>query len=145
LRIPEKANEIFITGGKRIVLGQKSFDRMPALTLLHIEGTRTLVMEKQSFRNLTSPSLLIQIQNCDHLSIKTGAFENVQVRVSQTVQTDEQNGVPADKKIAIKHVKPERIVSLCPRLIIVMNAGVAVLLRSFRETQLSICCFRVFV
>lgn len=93
LRIPEKANEIFITGGERIVLGQKSFDRMPALTLLHIEGTRTLVMEKQSFRNLTSPSLLIQIQNCDHLSIKTGAFENVQVRVSQTVQTDEQNGV----------------------------------------------------
>jgi hypothetical protein len=78
LRIPEKANEIFITGGERIVLGQKSFDRMPALTLLHIEGTRTLVMEKQSFRNLTSPSLLIQIQNCDHLSIKTGAFENVQ-------------------------------------------------------------------
>ncbi|KAJ3661169.1 hypothetical protein Zmor_005579 [Zophobas morio] len=78
LRIPPEASEIFITGGDRITLGPKSFDQMTGLTLLRIDSTRTLVMEKQSFRNVTTPSLLIQIQNCDQLSIKTGAFESLQ-------------------------------------------------------------------
>lgn len=78
-RVPQETVDVFITGGERILLGPKSFDRMPGLAILHIEGTRTVVMEKQSFRNVTTPSLIIQIQNCDHLSIKTGAFDNVQV------------------------------------------------------------------
>ena len=81
LRIPPEASEIFITGGDRITLGPKSFDQMTGLTLLRIDSTRTLVMEKQSFRNVTTPSLLIQIQNCDQLSIKTGAFESLQVGI----------------------------------------------------------------
>ncbi|RZC41897.1 uncharacterized protein BDFB_008920, partial [Asbolus verrucosus] len=70
--------EIFIVGGRSIVLGQKSFNGLRGLALLHIKDTRQLVMETQSFHNVTSPSLIIQIQNCDQLSIKTGAFESVQ-------------------------------------------------------------------
>ncbi|EFA00394.2 uncharacterized protein LOC103312214 [Tribolium castaneum] len=77
-RIPLETVDVFITGGEKIALGPKSFDQMPGLALLHIEGTRSVVMEKQSFRNVTTPSLIIQIQNCDQLSIKTGAFDGVQ-------------------------------------------------------------------
>ncbi|CAG9818961.1 unnamed protein product [Phaedon cochleariae] len=69
-------------GGKEIIIASKTFNAMPGLTLIYINGTKKIVMETKSFYNINSSSLLIQMQNCDEIIIKTGAFEYIQSSVS---------------------------------------------------------------
>ncbi|KAG5884568.1 hypothetical protein JTB14_006594 [Gonioctena quinquepunctata] len=47
--IPKEVTEIFIFGGKKIIFSPKTFDALQGLTLIRIEGTRKIVMEKKSF------------------------------------------------------------------------------------------------
>ncbi|KAJ8910283.1 hypothetical protein NQ315_016100 [Exocentrus adspersus] len=83
--IPKESIEIFITGGEELVFSSKTFNALSALTLLHIDQMKKIIMEKRTFFNVNSPSLLIQIQNCDELLIKTGAFENIQSSLSTEI------------------------------------------------------------
>lgn len=71
--------EMSINGGNIIQFTPKTFNSLPGLSLLHINGTKKIVIERKTFYNLSSSSLLIEIQNCDQLIIKTGAFENILV------------------------------------------------------------------
>lgn len=69
-----------INGGNIIEFSTKTFNSLPGLSLLHINGTKKIVIDRKSFYNLTYSSLLIEIKNCDQLIIKTGAFDNMGVR-----------------------------------------------------------------
>lgn len=77
--IPKETFELYIYGGQEINFASKTFDALTALNLIQINGTRKVVMEKKSFYHINPSSLLIQIQSCDELIIKTGAFEFVEV------------------------------------------------------------------
>lgn len=83
--IPKEITQIFIAGGKEVKFSSKTFNTLHGLTLVHIDSTKKITMENKSFFDINSPSLLIEVMNCDELVIKTGAFENVQVRVLLTL------------------------------------------------------------
>ncbi|XP_074033016.1 uncharacterized protein [Leptinotarsa decemlineata] len=83
--IPKEALEIYITGGEEIIFAAKTFNALPGLTLIEIKRAGKIVMEKKSFYNINSSSLLIQIRNCDEIVIRTGAFEYVQCPVSTEI------------------------------------------------------------
>ncbi|XP_050514618.1 uncharacterized protein LOC126889924 isoform X1 [Diabrotica virgifera virgifera] len=80
--VPKEAFEIYINGGRELTFSTKTFKEVPALSFIYLNGIQRVVMEKKSFYYITSSSLLIQIQNCDELIIKTGAFEYLQSSVS---------------------------------------------------------------
>nr|CAI5856264.1 unnamed protein product [Callosobruchus analis] len=83
--IPKEAFEIYLTGGRALTFGLKTFNALPALNLIYINGTTEVRIEKKSFYYINSSSLLIQIQNCDQLKVKTGAFELVSSSITTEI------------------------------------------------------------
>lgn len=72
--INPKVVEIYIIGGHTITFKDKSFNSLAALSMLYISSTQEVVFESHSFYNSTSPSLRVEIENCDKVAIRLEAF-----------------------------------------------------------------------
>lgn len=71
--------EISISGGDEVIFQSQTFNSLGGFHLVRIDGTRHFRIRKSSFLDLTSASLLLQIQSCDHFIVDTNAFKNMQV------------------------------------------------------------------
>lgn len=79
--IPGNVLEFFVSGGKDLVVHPQAFTSLSGLSLVRIDGTQSVVLSRHSFYNISSPNLLIQVQNSRNLLIEASAFKNMQVNV----------------------------------------------------------------
>ncbi|KAK9891454.1 hypothetical protein WA026_014687 [Henosepilachna vigintioctopunctata] len=74
--IQQNLLEIFINGGNSIVLERKSFNSLQGLSILYIGNANKIIFKKQAFYNSSSPSLRVDVENCDSLVVESEAFIN---------------------------------------------------------------------
>ncbi|CAH0546550.1 unnamed protein product [Brassicogethes aeneus] len=78
--------EVFISGGRSLRFHRNSFRSLPGLSFVRIEGTRSVLIDTKAFYNLTSSSLLVEIENCDDVTIKTGAFDDMKAFIDADIK-----------------------------------------------------------
>lgn len=77
--------EVSISGGEEVTLQPQTFNALMAFHLIRIDGTRRFIIRRSSFLDLTSASLLMQVQSCDRFVVETNAFKNMQVCIKNLV------------------------------------------------------------
>ncbi|XP_076272965.1 ben isoform X1 [Rhynchophorus ferrugineus] len=87
--IPKKITEFYITGGQRVTFSTKTFDELSAIALMRLENIRKVVFTKWAAYTIRSPSLLVQVLNCDVVHFSERAFDDMQGSLStEIIATD---------------------------------------------------------
>lgn len=71
--------EVYIINGNSVQFLQGAFGSVPALSLVSIYGVNLVQIDTKSFQSINSSQLLVEIKDCDEVTVKTGAFDNMQV------------------------------------------------------------------